>query len=185
MTQTNMEIVVFNSPEDAQKIQAYFPDTTVDENKLVSPKFDNRALKLAIGLESLTNYKILNSKLSENNWFLNQRNQALVLLLEINILTEVRLDKHEYRFLVDSSFDCEYREATGMNEIPLTITPVILDFANRLEKQNLYPEPIQEIENCACQVNLENPRICHLVIIENGLQKIIKFYPTRILLYEA
>jgi hypothetical protein len=199
-----MEIVLFNSPEDARKIQAYFPDTTVNDNKLVSPKFDNRALKLAIGLEKLTNYKIFNNlKPSKNNWFLNRQNQSWI--LEIDILvqdvtplpllitekmqcpTKLRFNRHQCHFSVESHFNYAYREVTGLNEIPLVVTPKLLDFINILEKQNIYiaNTPIREIESCVCQINLDNPRICRLGIVENGLKKFIRFYPTNILLYEA
>jgi hypothetical protein len=91
-----MKTVRFNrSPENAKKIQAYFPDiTTLDDDTLTFSSFDQPAFELAIELEGLTKeaYSFFENHYQKLSWVAASvpRRSRELFFLEIDIYSSRR-----------------------------------------------------------------------------------------------
>ena len=186
-----MEIVKFNSPEEAVKVQAHLHNVTVVGSELHHiEKFDKAALGLATRLEGLTqnDYQISSSFIEhhgDNSWFYRP-GQLAQTTLDI-VLTVAMLDNngdidmvgaHRYGLSVDPDFQI----TNGFNEIPLIMNRELVRFADIV--QRAYAENttdiVSEIAVAYCQVDdFRNPSQYHLMIRGGGRSQTIRFYPSQ------
>lgn len=187
-----MEVVKFNSIEDALKVQAHLHNITIVGSELLhASRFDREALSLAAQLEGLTqnDYQISQcfvGNRAEGLWDCQRDRWIPRIVLEIGLPVAV-FDERSNSQLVGVnryvlSVDRNFRRINGVTSvaIPLIVNEELIRLANIVQRCHIEnaEDIILEITMAYFQFNdFRNPSQYHLILRGGGRSQIIQFYP--------
>lgn len=178
--------VKFETPEMAERVKEHLHyDVELDGSSLICSKFDRQAFDCAAGLEGLKktrDYSFVEEDPDPCHGLVFSPSWASTrpsVLLEMTFHLSGYC--YEFRLLVDSS---ERTVTTPIfNEFSLIIDEVSIELATILQNETQHPSVpfIMPIQKASLQVERSN-NICryYLVIMGNGVSRMINFYPTNV-----